>query len=245
MKRLCGLRPTGRLHIGHYFSVIKPAQEFDAVVLIADYHAPFSSENTRAEIYRTFSKLGGVNDVLVQSEIFNAKLYFELLSLSYMGELERMTQFKSALENMRNAHLLTYPVLMAHDVFGYNEVLIGADQKQHLEFAQTLIHRYNNKMGTAIPIPLANTIGGRVMSLDNPTKKMSKSAPNGCLFLDDTADTIRQKIGKAVSSVDGLNNLLEIYNRLGGETVSFDVLKETKRFKDVVAQRIIDTFKAS
>src|SRR5438045_1352411 len=125
--KLCGLRPTGRFHLGHYFSVIKPALE-GADVLIANYHAP---QKTNLEQTIQTLRRFGIKNLKLQNEVFDAKFYFELLSLAMMGELERMTQYKSS--NQWTAQLLTYPILMTHDVAGYDQILVGEDQKQHLE----------------------------------------------------------------------------------------------------------------
>jgi tryptophanyl-tRNA synthetase len=100
---------------------------------------------------------------------------------------------------------------------GYDEVIVGEDQTQHLNFARDLIQRYNKQMNTDFPIPVANTAGGRVMSLIDPTSKMSKSEPNGCLFLDDAPDIVAHKIKKATADAEGRSNLYSLYQQLGGK----------------------------
>jgi tryptophanyl-tRNA synthetase len=212
MKSLCGLRPTGRLHIGHYFSCIRPAIA-GANILIATYHAPFTTKETVDSVLFTLSRFG-VKNVVHQEIVFDATLYFRLLALTYPGELNRMTQFRSS--DDKTAHLFVYPVLMVHDVAGYEEVIVGEDQTQHLNFARDLLARYNKTFKEYIGIPVANPIGGRVMSLTDPTSKMSKSEPSGCLFLDDTHEEASRKIRKAVTTDAGRANLYALYRELGG-----------------------------
>src|SRR5271157_2064257 len=121
-RRLCGVRPTGKMHIGHYFSVVKPAFELGARVLIAEYHAPRATHGDVERVIETLSRFG-VGDYYLQSTEFDAELYFRLLSVARVGELERMTQYMSAagrhvegLPAGNDAHMLVYPVLMVHDV---------------------------------------------------------------------------------------------------------------------------------
>ena len=213
MKSLCGLRPTGRLHIGHYFACIRPALA-GADVLIATYHAPFTTQETVDQLRFTLMRFG-VRTILHQENIFDARLYFRLLALTYPGELNRMTQFRASDE--KTAHLFVYPVLMVHDVAGYDEVIVGEDQSQHLNFARDLLARYNKTFSGDVKIPIANPAAGRVMSLTDPTKKMSKSEPAGCLFLDDESDEVARKIRKAVADDAGRANLYGLYQQLGGE----------------------------
>jgi len=221
---LCGLRPTGRLHIGHYFSVIKPGQT-GADVLIANYHAPEEQETEKiVSILQRF----GVQKVKLQKEIFNPELYFQLLTIASIGDLERMTQYKASKDDHKTAQLLTYPVLMAHDVVGYREVLVGEDQKQHLEYARRLLKRYNRKFGKEYVIPKENIVGGRIRDLRVSDNKMSKSSPEGCLFLDDTPEEIAQKIRRATMDELGMENMKFLYGEfVGGEVPERNIdLKE-------------------
>src|SRR5277367_5233914 len=184
--RLTGVRPTGRMHLGHFFSVIKPALELASTVLIAEYHAPKCKPIEVEMMVDTLRSFGvPKKSIRLQSEEFDAQTYFELLSIARVGELQRMTQYMTAGDD-NDAHLLVYPVLMVHDVLGYDEILVGDDQTQHINYARDLIERYNRVFKTSIRLPIARPVGGRVMSLTEPTKKMSKSESNGCLFLDDT-----------------------------------------------------------
>lgn len=234
MKTLVGLRPTGKLHIGHYFSVIKPALEEKARVLIASYHAGLDLIDP-AGIAETLSNFG-VDAIDFQENTFEPKLYFSLLALARDSELRRMTQYQSAIPFQRSAHLYTYPVLMAHDVAGYDKVVVGEDQKQHLEFARTLLQRYNTEFGTKIVIPQGDYRGGRIRSLVNPKRKMSKSEPTGCLFLDDKPQDIEKKIMKAVTTPEGVDNLAYLLEQLGGKWN----VKNNELSKKNLIERVID-----
>lgn len=198
MKTLVGIRPTGRLHLGHYFSVIKPALELRADVLVARYHAPMGNWK---QLLKDLAKYG----IQGKRQELNAYLYFQLLDAAKDGELRRMTQFKS---KEQTGLMYAYPVLMAHDCVGYDSVVVGEDQKQHGELITRLLYRVGYRA------PLFEYSGGRIMSLNDPSQKMSKSIPNGCLFLDEDP---YNKILSAVTSPDGVANLKNIASRLGLE----------------------------
>lgn len=221
---MCGLRPTGRLHIGHYFSVIKPGQT-GAEVLIANYHAP---EEQGLEKIVSVLRRFGVEKIKLQRDVFNPELYFQLLTIASIGDLERMTQYKASKDENKTAQLLTYPVLMAHDVVGYEEVLVGEDQRQHLEYARRLLKKYNRRFNKDYSIPQENIVGGKVRDLRFPGNKMSKSSPEGCLFLDDELDAIAKKIKKATMDDMGRMNMVFLYNEFVGGDVpeSNSLLKE-------------------
>lgn len=214
---LCGIRPSGRMHLGHYFSVIRPALMHNASVLIADYHAP-DSVLRQAEVREMIATLFqyGINPLRVVRQTItmqdpvNLAMYFGMLSKVSVAELSRMTQFKSADIKDRNAHMLTYPVLMACDILGYDIVIVGEDQQQHLELASRLLKRVGAKK-----VPTGVYEGGRVMSFNDPDKKMSKSDPNGCIFLDDP--DLEVKVLKATTTQDGIKNLAWVLNELTGE----------------------------
>ena len=234
MKRICGFRPTGRLHLGHYFAVVVPGREEATTVLVATYHA---SERDEAEVARSVETLRrlGVKDVKIQA--IDLDLYFRLLNLAPVAELERMTQFKST--EGGSAHLLTYPVLMAHDIVGYDEVVVGDDQAQHLEFAARLLRRYNRKHGKqVVRIPKACPVAGRIRDLRNPSRKMSKSSPAGCIFLDDSPEAIRAKIMKAVTTPEGLDNLRDLYQKFGGGNVPATNLELKERLVELLCKAI-------
>jgi tryptophanyl-tRNA synthetase len=187
--------------------VIKPGLT-GCTVLVANYHATeVKSLDNSLNALQSF----GVKNIVIQREVFDAELYFRLLTLSKMGDLNRMTQFKAMNEDDRTGQLLTYPVLMAHDVAGYSEIIVGLDQKQHLEYARKLLRKYNSVHKTDYPIPVANIVVGRIRDLREPTKKMSKSSPQGCLFLDDSPEDIQHKIRKATADQVGLDNLKFLY----------------------------------
>jgi tryptophanyl-tRNA synthetase len=203
---------------------------------VANYHAP---EEVNVEGSIETLKRFGVTKIRLQKDVFNAQLYFELLNLAKIGDLNRMTQFKSAEEDDRTGQLLTYPVLMAHDVAGFEEVVVGVDQEQHLQYAAKLLRKYN-RSGHAIMIPKANIVVGRVKDLREPDKKMSKSSPQGCLFLDDEPDVIRQKIRRATANPEGLVNLHLLYREFVGEEPS----ERNEEMKNRLAEALILTFKA-
>lgn len=235
MLRLSGIRPTGEMHIGHYFSVIKPALELDADILIAQYHAPKSTPSDTERMVQMLYRFGvNENYVHLQEDEFRPAIYFELLSIARVGELERMTQYMSGDEN--DAHLLIYPVLMVHDIMGYDEVLVGEDQAQHLNYARDLIERYNKTFNEDFTLPEFRTVGGRVMSLTEPTKKMSKSEPEGCLFLSDSEDYIRRKIKAATMTMEGRDNMIELYRNLGGRE---EIPEMNSDFKPLVADLLV------
>lgn len=184
-----------------------------AEVLIANYHAP--QETNLEELVKVLQKFG-VEKIKMQREVFNAELYFRLLTIAGFGDLARMPQFKSASEEKQTGQLLTYPVLMTHDVVGYEEVLVGEDQKVHLEYARRLLRKYNNVFGENVFLPKAMIVGGKVKDLKKPDEKMSKSSPDGCLFLDDSPDDIRTKLKGATSTEEGLANLHMLYKHFVG-----------------------------
>ena len=219
------------MHIGHYFSVIKPGQT-GADVLIANYHAP--EEQDTEKIVSVLHKFG-VQKINLQREIFNPELYFQLLTIASMGDLERMTQYKASRDEDKTAQLLTYPVLMAHDVAGYREVLVGEDQKQHLEYARQLLRRYNRKFDKDYVLPKPSIIGGRVRDLKIPNNKMSKSSPEGCLFLDDTPENIARKVRAATMTEIGRENMVFLYQQfVGGETPERNIELKEKLTEGIV-----------
>lgn len=228
MKRiLCGIRPTGQLHLGHYFSIIKPAIKYNADVLIATFHAPFEKSDVASELIKFGIRK---EKIIFQEMVFNPELYFRLLAFSSSGELNRMTQYKSS--NKRTGHLFIYPVLMAHDINNYDEIIVGNDQSQHLEFAKRLLKKAD------LAFPQSKVIGGRIMSLTNSIKKMSKSESRGCLFLSDDENTIRAKVRKATTDSKGIDNLHFLYKEFVGDIPS----KSNELMKSQLAEGLIDKF---
>ena len=204
MATLTGIRPTGRLHFGHYASVIKPALENpDMTVLVAGLHAP--NQNAKTDMVKALRKYG-VTNIKLQS--LDEALLFRLLEVTPAHLLNAMPQYKSAKD--KNTLMYVYPVLMAHDMVGYDRVLVGIDQKPHIELARDILPR----VGLACPEPIYQPV--TIMDLRHPTQKMSKSDPMSCLFLDD-ADYER-KIMRAVTDEAGRANLIAIYTLLGGDS---------------------------
>ncbi len=201
---------------------------------MANYHAP--DEKNVEKSVRTLNNFG-VSNIRLQKDVFDADLYFKLLMLAKMGDLGRMTQYKSAPEETRTAQLLTYPVLMAHDVAGYDEVLVGEDQEQHLQYAGKLLRKYNATF-SVVKVPKASLVGGRVKDLKDPTKKMSKSSPMGCIFLDDSPDDLRKKLRKATATPDGLENLGCLYRQFIGP----DVPDSNEKLKTDLAEVLVEKF---
>jgi tryptophanyl-tRNA synthetase len=204
-------------------------------VLVANYHAP--EETNLDESIRVLHKFG-VSNIKIQKEIFDADLYFQLLSIAKFGDLSRMTQFKSADDEDRTGHLLTYPVLMTHDVAGYDEVLVGADQEQHLQFARKLLKKYNKVYEKNLTVPEMNIVVGRVKDLREPDKKMSKSQPQGCVFLDDSPDDIKHKLRKANATELGLENLKYLYKEFVGE----EAPESNEKLKETLANKMAERF---
>lgn len=207
-KYLVGVRPSGRLHIGHYASVIKPALEHKADILIAEYHAPDVSHGEPKQstvLKHQLEKFVKPSQIKYQSRNFDPMLFFRLLEVTPSGLLRHMPQYK---DKEKNALMFTYPVLMAYDLIGYDYVIVGDDQRPHIEFAADILPKIGRKCPEAI------YEGGKIMDLRHPDSKMSKSEPNSCLFLDDK--DYERKIMKAVTDEAGLFNLQNIYLLLEG-----------------------------
>jgi len=276
MRILSGIQPTNILHIGNYFGALKPAvelqKEHDLTMLIVDLHAitvpqnPVELSNNIA--FATAAYLAtGIDPkkatIVQQSRIpAHAELGWLLQCVARMGELERMTQFKDkAKDKGQNVAvgLFTYPVLMAADILLYNTdaVPVGADQKQHIELARDLAERFNRDFGNTfvIPKPIIAEHGAKILALDNPEKKMSKSSPTpkSYISLMDDADIIRKKIKSAVTDSEptvrydearpGVANLFSILSLIEKRPV-FTVADEyinkgMKDLKDDVAEALI------
>lgn len=272
-----GIQPTGKLHIGNYLGALKNfvklqnSGTYECFFFVADLHSlteDFDPKEKRAQIndvILSFLAAGldiKKSTIFVQSEISeHTELAWILSTITPMGELSRMTQFKdkseSAAQNI-NVGLFSYPTLMASDIILYDAkfVPVGNDQDQHLELARTLARKFNSKFGKTFIEPQAlHTEISRLMSLDDPQKKMSKSRPEGCLFLDDKPDVIRQKIKRAVSDSGNeirfdekekpaISNLLLIYSAFGGKKISeiekMYVGKGYGEFKTNLAEIVVD-----
>lgn len=272
------VQPSGDLTIGNYMGAIqnfvKLQKDYRCYFAVADLHAitvhqdPALLRRRSKEILAYYLAAGVDPDqavLFVQSHVpQHAELAWVLDSYSYLGQLERMTQWKaksqSNAENL-NAALLTYPVLMAADILLYQAdyVPVGDDQKQHLEFARDLAERFNNRYSPTFNMPeaLIPKASARIMSLKDPTVKMSKSDPdpNAFILIKDDPDTIRRKIGRAVTDSEahfcyrpeqaGLQNLINIYSAYDGR--SPQVLAEEMAgisyadFKAALSEKIIET----
>ncbi len=239
-----GAQPTGNLHIGNYLGALKNwvnlQNEYESFFCIVNLHAITLPQNPEilkqktldlARIYLASGVDPKISTIFIQSDVSeHAELTWILNCVARMGELERMTQFKDkGKDNAERAGvgLFTYPVLMASDILLYQTDLvpIGQDQKQHLELTRDLAERFKRDFGETFKIPDAfiPPVGAKILSLQEPTKKMSKSDENanGSIFLLDDADTITKKIKRAVTdsgtdikfdeSRPAINNLLTIY----------------------------------
>jgi len=246
-----GAQPTGNVHLGNYLGALKNwvalQHEYESFFCIVNLHAitmghdpKLLAEKTRdlARIYLAVGLDPQVSTIFIQSDVpEHAELTWVLNCVVRVGELERMTQYKDKAkrqgENV-SAGLLDYPVLMAADILLYQTDLVpvGHDQKQHLELTRDLAIRFNRDFGETfrVPDPYIPKVGARIMSLSDPTKKMSKSDddPNGCVLLMDDADTLRRKFKRAVTDSGteirfdetrpAINNLLEIYHLMTGKS---------------------------
>lgn len=249
---LTGLQPTGSITLGNYIGAIKQVvkyqEMYDSYIFIADLHAITIPQNP-VELRENIKSLLNIylacgidpdkNKIFIQSDNeYHANVSWLLECNSYYGELSRMTQFKDKSRKSQNftSGLLTYPVLMAADILIYDVdyVPVGVDQKQHVELARNIAERFNNKFGETfkIPEPLISTSGTKIMDLQDPTKKMSKSAENkkGVILLLDDAEVIRKKIMSATTDSEmkvkydpenkpGISNLINIYIALTGKTI--------------------------
>ncbi len=247
-----GIQPTGKLHLGNYLGALKNFVElqdsgkYQCYFFIADLHSltenfdPREKSKQVLDLAADYLSAGiGKDSVLFQqSEVpAHAELGWIFETVAPLGEMERMTQFKNKSEIQKqniNIGLLTYPALMASDIVLYNAAVVpvGDDQLQHLELSRTLVRKFNNKFGETFiePKPLLTKIP-RLMSLDDPTKKMSKSQPSGCLFLDDSPAEIRGKLARATTdsgkevkydekNKPGISNLLLIYSELSDKPIN-------------------------
>ena len=253
MKRVfSGVQPTGNIHLGNYLGALKQFVELqndhECIYCIVDMHAitvPQDPKELREHILDVAALYLAVgidpkkSIVFVQSDVpGHAELSWVLTCNSYTGELSRMTQFKDKSKNKESAPtgLFSYPVLMAADILLYDTdiVPVGNDQKQHIELYRDIAIRINNKYKKTFVVPDGRFLkeGARIMALDDPTKKMSKSAENvhSRISLLDEPSKIKKSIMKATTDSDGvvrfdvenkpgISNLLNIYSVLSGMSV--------------------------
>lgn len=250
---LSGIKPTGRLTLGNYIGAIRQfvqyQDEYDMYIFIANLHAITVAQDP-AELKKNTKDLIALYlacgldpkkvTLFLQSDVRqHAELGWIMTCHTYMGELQRMTQYKDKTakgETGITAGLFTYPCLMAADILMYDAdyVPVGVDQKQHVELARNLAERFNNRYGDVfrVPQPLTPRVGAKIYSLQNPTKKMSKSEenPKGTIDLLDDPAVARNKIKSAVTdslgvirydpeNQPGISNLLMIHSSLSNEPI--------------------------
>ena len=273
-----GIQPTGNLTLGNYIGALRNfnilQDEYDCLYSIVDLHALTVRQNP-AELRKACLRTMAVflasgldpekNIIYFQSQVpAHAELGWILDNFTYIGEMSRMTQFKDKSQKHAdniNCGLFTYPVLMAADILLYQTDLvpIGADQKQHLEICRDIAERFNALYGDVFVIPdgYFPKVGARVMSLQEPTRKMSKSDPEDTyIAILDKPDIIRRKIRRAVTDSEnrviydpenrpGVSNLMSIMSALSGKPMD-DIASEFDgqgygKFKDAVADCVIAT----
>ncbi len=248
-----GVQPSGNLHIGNYLGAIKQwvdmQDEYKCIFCVVDLHAITVKQNPE-ELRRNILEMvkiyiaSGIDPkkslVFQQSDIAeHSELAWVLNTVTRMSDLNKMTQFKDKGGESENVGvgLFDYPVLMAADILLYNTdvVPVGEDQKQHVELARDLAKRFNHQFGETFKLPdvKIKKEGARIMGLDDPLKKMSKSAtsPNNYIALTDEPGKAAKKIMKAVTDTDGIvkydkekkpgiSNLLNIYSLLSGKSIT-------------------------
>jgi tryptophanyl-tRNA synthetase len=276
-RMISGIKPTGGLTLGNYLGALKrfPSyqRDFQTFLFIADLHAltlpiePQTLKDNSIDIAAFYLAAGldpNQSTIFLQSQVSaHAELNTILQNFIYMGELSRMTQFKEKSQQMKEAAiglgLFAYPVLMASDILLYDAqmVPVGEDQVQHLELTRDLVQRFNNRFGDVLVMPKAQlgTVGTRIMSLADPSKKMSKSDPKGNIELKEDLGSIRKKIMSAVTDSEtiirfdevnkpGISNLLTILASLTDQSidVTVDGVKTLTYggFKTKVADVVVD-----
>ena len=280
-RMLSGIQPSGDLHLGNYLGAIKNwsarADNYECFYFMADMHT-ITVRQTPADLRRrTLEQLAQYiacgldpdkNTLFVQSHVHqHAELGWVLNCYTMFGELSRMTQFKDkSAKNSENINggLFTYPALMAADILLYQPDLVpvGHDQKQHCELTRDVAQRFNSIYGDVfkIPEPYIPETGARIMSLNAPESKMSKSMPEGCVFLMENPDDIQRKFKRAITDSDtencvhfdpenkpGVANLMSIYSAVTG--MSFEQIEDEfagagyGKFKPVVGEAVIETLR--
>ena len=278
---LSGIQPSGDLHLGNYLGAVKNwgarAEEFDCYYFMADLHTLTVRQDPKMLRRRSLEQLAqyiacGIdpekNVLFLQSHVHeHAELGWILNCYTMFGELSRMTQFKDkCAKNADNINggLFTYPSLMAADILLYQAdyVPVGEDQRQHCELTRDIAVRFNNIYGETFTVPEAYVpkAGARVMGLGNPTSKMSKSDPNGCVFLMEKPEDIARKFKRAITDSDtencvhfdpankpGVSNLMNIYSAVTGKSID-EIEREFEGqgygvFKPAVGDAVIETLR--
>ena len=273
---LTGIKPTGQLTLGNYIGVLKHLPKMiergECIFFIADLHAltlpiePATLRQNSIDLASFYLAAGLDPDkvtLFLQSSVSeHAELNVIMQNYLYMGELSRMTQYKDKASKMNESAiglgLFAYPVLMACDIVLYDSTVIpvGEDQIQHVEITRDLVNRFNNRYGKILKMPNyeIRKVGARIMSLSDPTVKMSKTDPKGDIFLKDDMKTVRKKIMSAVTDLGcevkydpenkpGISNLLTIYAAI--KDISIEeaekefVGKRYGEFKAAVADAVI------
>ncbi|MBM3258075.1 MAG: tryptophan--tRNA ligase [Candidatus Nealsonbacteria bacterium] len=252
MKIFSGIQPTGAIHIGNYLGAIKQwldlQEKNECIFCVVDLHAltvPYDAKTLQELILeKTIAYLAsGINPerstIFIQSQIKeHTELAWLLNTITPLGDLSRMTQYKEKAKKFQknlNAGLLNYPVLMAADILLYKTdiVPVGEDQKQHVELARTIARKFNQRFGEVFKTPEVKLLktGSKIMSLTQPTKKMSKSdSPESYIGLFDEPEAIKRKIMSAVTDTGktikynqklkpGISNLLTIYSLFSEKTI--------------------------
>lgn len=249
-----GIKPTGRLHLGNYIGAlrnfVKYQDEYKMYVFIANLHCITIYQDPK-ELNQYLNESVGLylacgldpekTNIFLQTDVMaHAQLGFIMCCNTYMGELNRMTQFKdkqAKKETNLTGGIYTYPALMAADILMYDAdyVPVGDDQKQHVELTRDIAIRFNNRYGETfkIPEPLIAKVGARIMSLQDPSKKMSKSdeSNKGCIYLLDDINVARKKIMASVTdslnkvhydpiNQPGISNLMQILSSLNGMSLN-------------------------
>ena len=280
MKRmLSGIKPTGQLTLGNYIGAlrnfVKYQDDYEMIVFIANLHCiteyqdPEDLRKNLTDAVALYLACGLDPEkatIFLQTDVpAHAELGYIMACNTYLGELNRMTQFKDRMakgEKNMTAGLYSYPCLMAADILLYdaNYVPVGEDQKQHVELTRDIAQRFNNKYGDTfvVPEPLIAKVGARIMSLSDPSKKMSKSEETnkGCIYLLDDLKAARKKIMSAVTdsigiiqldkeNQPGLYNLIEIASSLSGRSME-DIVEQFKdqgygKLKGYVADVVCET----
>lgn len=278
---LSGIQPSGKITLGNYLGAIKNFVEMqnnaeegtEILIFIADLHA-ITVYQEPAELRKSIKSLAAVylasgldpekTTLFIQSEVKeHAELGYLFQTMTYIGELERMTQYKDKMKKQENgvsSALLTYPVLMAADILLYNSthVPVGEDQKQHLELTRNLAERFNKRYSDTfnVPEPIIKKVGARIMSLQDPTSKMSKSdkLEKAVIYVLDDEPTIRKKIASAVTDSEasvyydpinkpGISNLLQILASCQNISIeeAVNLCKDMNygEFKKVVADAVV------
>lgn len=270
-----GIQPTGNIHIGNYLGALRNwvalQEEYDCIYCVVDLHgitvpqdpaAFYADRHNAAKVLLAMGVDPARSLLYFQSQVpQHTELAWILSTITSTGQLNRMTQFKEKADKAgSNLGLYSYPVLMAADIllFRAHAVPVGEDQKQHLELTRDLAERFNARFGDEFPLPepIIPKTGARVMSLQDPSVKMSKSDPDPTsriLILDDP-DTIRQRIKRAVTdsgtevhhdweAKPGISNLMEMHSLFTGATVAEMEAEHGSggygRFKEAVAEAVI------